>query len=154
MAELAFQWFVVAADASLKVILLALLVAAGIWIFRVRNSAVRHAAWFSVLLALSGLPLLTVVLPSLQFPVPARLGFLLPGRVENLWQPSNPNERTFWNPARLPRRVTHASLSTSGSWRAGKRRHWSMRSVRTAEPAVRSRRGRPLSICRNPAPES
>jgi hypothetical protein len=82
MAELAFQWYVVAADASLKVILLAVLVAAGIWIFRVRNSGVRHAAWFSVLLAMWTLPLLTAIVPSLLFPLPARLGFLLPGRAE------------------------------------------------------------------------
>jgi beta-lactamase regulating signal transducer with metallopeptidase domain len=82
MTEVAFRWFVVAADASLKVLVLSLLVAAGIWIFRVRNSAVRHAAWFSVLLALWTLPLLTAVLPSLLLPLPAPLGALLPDRVE------------------------------------------------------------------------
>jgi beta-lactamase regulating signal transducer with metallopeptidase domain len=92
MTDLAFRWVVVAAGASLKVLVLSLLVAAGIWIFRVRNSAVRHAAWFSLLVAMWMLPLLTAVLPSLLLPLPAPLGALLPNRVEKPFASVEPTQ--------------------------------------------------------------
>ena len=98
MTELAFRWFVVAADASLKVLFLAVLVAAGIAMFRVRNSAVRHAAWLSLLLAMWTLPLLPAVLPSLLLPLPAPLGALLPSDVEKPLASVEPNQTAIPKP--------------------------------------------------------
>jgi WD40 repeat protein len=73
MSQLALHWFVLAVDASLKILVVAAAVAAGLWMLRVRNSSARHIAWLSVLLAMVALPFLAGVLPSLRLPAP---GFL------------------------------------------------------------------------------
>ena len=73
MSQLTLSWFVLALDASFKIVVLAAAVAAGLWMLRVRNSSARHIAWLSVLLAMVMLPFLTGVLPGLRFPVPGLL---------------------------------------------------------------------------------
>jgi beta-lactamase regulating signal transducer with metallopeptidase domain/tetratricopeptide (TPR) repeat protein len=61
------------ADASVRTLALALLVAAILSGFRVRSSVMRHAAWTAVLCAMLLMPALTYVVPA--FPVPVSLRY-------------------------------------------------------------------------------
>ncbi len=77
---------------SLKVLVLSLLVAAGIWIFRVRSNSSRCGtpAWFSLLVAMWMLPLLTAVLPQPAVAFADSAGMPCCQIVsKNPWQPSN-----------------------------------------------------------------
>ena len=55
-------------EVSLKAMLLAIAVGAGLWIFRVRNCNLRHRAWTAVLAAMLLLPALVHVAPHVALP--------------------------------------------------------------------------------------
>ena len=70
MSELLSRWFVLMFDVSLKALLLAGVTGLLLTGLRVRNSSVKHAAWFGVLVSLISLPLLSSVIPSIPVPWP------------------------------------------------------------------------------------
>ena len=70
MSEFLLRWFVLMADVSLKVLLLAGVTGLLLTVSRIRNSSLKHAAWLVVLGSLIGLPLLSPVLPAIPIPVP------------------------------------------------------------------------------------
>jgi len=53
---------------ALRVLLLSILCALALWLLRVRNSAIKYAAWRLILLAMLASPLLLYVVPALQLP--------------------------------------------------------------------------------------
>src|SRR3954452_17680218 len=57
------------ADASAKAVVLAVVVGLTLWAGRVRNVAVRHAAWAVVLCGMIVLPLLGPVVPGIVVPL-------------------------------------------------------------------------------------
>ena len=63
MSELTHQWLMTTLDASVKVILLALIAITAIYLLRIRDSNLRHRLLVGVLL---GMLLLPVVSPSLS----------------------------------------------------------------------------------------
>jgi hypothetical protein len=58
-------------DASVRISLVAAIVAAVLWSLRVRASAVRHRAWTAVVGAMLLMPALRVVMPAISIPIPA-----------------------------------------------------------------------------------
>ena len=60
-------------DVSLKSLLLAILAGAGLLVFRVRSSTVRHRVWMIVLLGMIAMPLLVPIVPGLRLPIWLRL---------------------------------------------------------------------------------
>lgn len=63
-------WLLLLIDVSLKAILLAMLAATGLALFRVKNLHVRHRVWTAVLLGMLAMPLVVNVVPGLSIPAP------------------------------------------------------------------------------------
>ena len=68
MSDLAIQWLIVIVDASVKAALVALVAAAGLMVFWVRDSNLRHRVWTGVLCGMLLLPVLTQIVPALRLP--------------------------------------------------------------------------------------
>ncbi len=60
-------------DVSLKSLLLAIVAGAGLLLFRVHSSTVRHRVWMIVLVGMIAMPLLAPVAPDLRLPIWLRL---------------------------------------------------------------------------------
>jgi beta-lactamase regulating signal transducer with metallopeptidase domain len=58
-------------DVSIKTLLLAVVAAAGLAVFRVKNSHMRHRVWTTVLVGMLVMPLLVQIVPGLAIPIPA-----------------------------------------------------------------------------------
>ena len=67
MSEIALRLLV---DSSLRVVLVATLVAAALAALRVHASTVRHTAWTVVLIAMLLMPVLSVAVPTVRVPLP------------------------------------------------------------------------------------
>ncbi|HJR60365.1 MAG TPA: M56 family metallopeptidase [Vicinamibacterales bacterium] len=65
--------FTLAADISLRILAAAAAVGLVLVVLRVRSGAARHAAWSAVLLAMLTMPVLTVIVPRVEVPVPSTL---------------------------------------------------------------------------------
>jgi hypothetical protein len=68
MSEALSSCLALIVDVSLKSALLAAIAAFGLWILRVRNSAVRHRVWTLVLFGMLALPLLVQLTPGINVP--------------------------------------------------------------------------------------
>ncbi len=68
MSDLSIQWLIVFVDASLKAALVALVAAAGLALWRVRDSNLRHRVWTGVLCGMLLLPALTQIVPAFRLP--------------------------------------------------------------------------------------
>ena len=71
-------------EASLRVCFVALVVAAVLKLARVEASAVRHAAWASVVVAMLLMPLLPYVLPSFEWPGRGRVALTVAALPDDL----------------------------------------------------------------------
>lgn len=69
MTAFSWQWFELTVDTAVKSLLLAAIVATVIWLFKLRNSHVRHRLWTGVLAAMLTLPLLSPIVPQLRLPI-------------------------------------------------------------------------------------
>jgi protocatechuate 3,4-dioxygenase beta subunit len=68
MSDVSIQWLIVFVDASVKAVLVALVVATGLALLRVRDSNLRHRVWTGVLCGMLLLPALTPIVPALRLP--------------------------------------------------------------------------------------
>lgn len=87
-------------DYSLRVVMAAAAVGLVLLVFRVRSGAARHAAWSAVLLAMLTMPLLTMIVPRVEVPVPSTL-VLDPGTIPAYDFPIDPRSIPAPSPAQL-----------------------------------------------------
>ena len=85
----AFPGFVL--TSAIRALALGFLCAAGLWLFRVRNSAVQYAAWRLILFAMLALPLVLAVIPAIGFPQLPTIQVAT--RIEQLSSPSHPERK-------------------------------------------------------------
>src|SRR5215469_11116654 len=96
------------ADASAKAVVLAVVVGLTLWAGRVRNVAVRHAAWAVVLCGMIVLPLLGPVVPGIVVP-------LFPASGAGSSRADNPRENRIDQPeSPAPRVVIQAASPQEG----------------------------------------
>jgi beta-lactamase regulating signal transducer with metallopeptidase domain len=76
---------------AVRVFALGFLCAAGLWLFRVRNSAVQYAVWRLILFAMLAMPITLAVMPAIGFPrLPA---IQVATQIEWLSSPSHPEQK-------------------------------------------------------------
>ena len=76
---------------AVRTFALGCLCAAGLWLFRVRNSAVQYAVWRLILFAMLAMPLILAVIPAIGFPrLPA---IQVATQIERLSSPSHPEQK-------------------------------------------------------------
>jgi beta-lactamase regulating signal transducer with metallopeptidase domain len=76
---------------AVRAFALGFLCAVGLWLFRVRNSAIQYAVWRLILFAMLAMPLALAVMPAIGFPrLPA---IHVVAQIERLSSPSHPEQK-------------------------------------------------------------